>query len=969
MAAERFDAFISYARASSATLASDLQTGIERFAKPWNRLRACRVFRDDASMSANSGLWSTIEGALQDARWLILIATPEAAVSEYVNTEIAWWVEHKGAASILLVHHSGELSWDRVSGDFSPATDCVPPALRGAYSEEPRWIPFTWFDARRGDGHEAGTAPGPALGASDPRFTERIADLAATIRGVERDALIGENVREHRRARRLARGAAVALGVLLVASVIGGIVAVAQGNEAAAQRDTAREQLRVATARQLASTAQNRTDTDLESALLLASSAYALEPDAQTYSALFAVASATPELDRFLDAGTGEGSVITSAAGTSDASHVVAGTADGRVLMWTIDAAATEASPESRTAVPAPVVLTTVEGAVEFVEVSDDASVVLAGGVTREGVNRDVVARDTALWAGGDVTPLAVDLAPLAMSPSGGTVLGWLDRDDGSDVFSEPYDVVTLQDGAEVARRPADLPPAWVSIPDDSTVVSMDGRGSGLVETVGGAAVSWSSPMGTWEFGGALSESGTRFTFTNGDTDFSIWDVPGAPENQGQAMLRANAPDARPSGVALSDSGLLATARDGVIYLGDIVSKDAAVPPARELRGAGNTPRYLSFLDDSTLLSASGTSLALWSLDEGSRLTTTLPAEIPFGCSACGPPHVAVDPSGARAVVVSDFDAAVTFVDADSGTSIGDLRDTVSFGGASDAVWLDEDRVLLVDAASNDYTVLSGADLATVDSSGTLDAAISPGTVSSAAERLALRDDGSVVYVSGDTTSIVDPASGTVRESFPAGGVLTGDGRYVVSFPSDPSASTVVVYDAGTGAELAQAAIPVRVIPAATAVDDTIILWSDTGDGDARVLQLDLPTGEVTDRGVTSAPASVSAISAEGIAATVENGWVSLIPIDPLVEVQALTLPPGVRQWTSIGFSTGAGHLVAANEPGSTITFLPIDPAVWSRVACAAAGSHLSVDQWAAVTGERELYVDACPSNPPRRSS
>jgi hypothetical protein len=79
-----FDAFISYSRRASTTLATDLQVAVEKFAKPWNRLRAVRVFRDDASMSANPALWSTIENGLTEAGWFILLASPAAAQSEYV---------------------------------------------------------------------------------------------------------------------------------------------------------------------------------------------------------------------------------------------------------------------------------------------------------------------------------------------------------------------------------------------------------------------------------------------------------------------------------------------------------------------------------------------------------------------------------------------------------------------------------------------------------------------------------------------------------------------------------------------------------------------------------------------------------------------------------------------------------------------------------------------------------------------
>ncbi|MEQ1735671.1 MAG: toll/interleukin-1 receptor domain-containing protein, partial [Rhodoglobus sp.] len=114
--AARFDAFISYSRRASSALAVELRNGVERFAKPWNKLRSSRVFLDDASMSANTGLWSNIEKGLTEAEWFILLASPASAASEYVTTEIRWWREHKSADRILLVLDEGDILWDAVAG-------------------------------------------------------------------------------------------------------------------------------------------------------------------------------------------------------------------------------------------------------------------------------------------------------------------------------------------------------------------------------------------------------------------------------------------------------------------------------------------------------------------------------------------------------------------------------------------------------------------------------------------------------------------------------------------------------------------------------------------------------------------------------------------------------------------------------------------------------------------------------------
>ena len=50
-----------------------------RFAKPVFARRGMRVFRDDANLSANPALWGSIRESLDAARYLLVLATPEAA--------------------------------------------------------------------------------------------------------------------------------------------------------------------------------------------------------------------------------------------------------------------------------------------------------------------------------------------------------------------------------------------------------------------------------------------------------------------------------------------------------------------------------------------------------------------------------------------------------------------------------------------------------------------------------------------------------------------------------------------------------------------------------------------------------------------------------------------------------------------------------------------------------------------------
>ena len=48
--AQGYTAFISYSHAVDGRLAPALQSALHGFAKPWYRLRALRVFRDQASL-------------------------------------------------------------------------------------------------------------------------------------------------------------------------------------------------------------------------------------------------------------------------------------------------------------------------------------------------------------------------------------------------------------------------------------------------------------------------------------------------------------------------------------------------------------------------------------------------------------------------------------------------------------------------------------------------------------------------------------------------------------------------------------------------------------------------------------------------------------------------------------------------------------------------------------------------------
>jgi TIR domain len=92
---ERYDAFISYSHAADGSLAPALQHGLQTLAKPLYQRKALWVFRDQTNLAATPGLWSTIEEALAASRFFVLLASPAAAESPWVQQELDWWHRHR----------------------------------------------------------------------------------------------------------------------------------------------------------------------------------------------------------------------------------------------------------------------------------------------------------------------------------------------------------------------------------------------------------------------------------------------------------------------------------------------------------------------------------------------------------------------------------------------------------------------------------------------------------------------------------------------------------------------------------------------------------------------------------------------------------------------------------------------------------------------------------------------------------
>ena len=306
-----YDVFISYSHTLDGVLAPALQTGLEQFAKPWYRPRALRIFRDTTSLTANSGLWSSIEKALAASAWLVLMASPQAARSPWVNREVAWWRENKSAQRLIVVLTEGEFAWADDAGHGDRSTAALPPALRGAVAEEPRWVDLRWLrDVDQVD-------------QSNPRLRGCVADIAAAVREVPKDTLVGEHIRHHRHTVRLARGGVTALAALLIAALVAAVVAVGQRNQAVAAQHNA-------IARGMAAQADRIRDQAPRLALQFGVAAIHIDPSPLTQASLVQ----TLLSSRYQGTLTGHTNSVSSVAFSPEGHILATASGDQTVILW-----------------------------------------------------------------------------------------------------------------------------------------------------------------------------------------------------------------------------------------------------------------------------------------------------------------------------------------------------------------------------------------------------------------------------------------------------------------------------------------------------------------------------------------------------------------------------------------------------------------------------------------------------------
>ncbi|HKP03033.1 MAG TPA: TIR domain-containing protein [Chthoniobacterales bacterium] len=200
-----FDAFLCYSHTDS-HLAGLIAVRLKKLIGSARGQHRGRIFHDVSDLSAAANLRPTILKALDDSRFLILLASPSAARSQWVNVEVEYWLKRNSPETILVVLTDGQIVGDRSGVTHGqPATTALPPSLIGAFAVNAVYIDLRWAKNATADITDRF------------EFAQAVARLAAAVTGRSVDDIVQRSARRVRQRRQLLIMSAGVLGLFAAA--------------------------------------------------------------------------------------------------------------------------------------------------------------------------------------------------------------------------------------------------------------------------------------------------------------------------------------------------------------------------------------------------------------------------------------------------------------------------------------------------------------------------------------------------------------------------------------------------------------------------------------------------------------------------------------------------------------------------------------------------------------------------------
>lgn len=310
-----FDVFVSYAHEDSA-VAERLQRDLSRVGTRWYRRDGLRVFRDETDLSANPALWPSIATAIDSSDALVVLCSPAAAASEWIEREIEHYLSEHGGKNLVLALVAGATPWDGDQASWRSLTATVPASLLVMPDLKP-----TVVDLRN-------------RGRVD--WQVAMVSLAAAVQAVPVAQVQAAQRREESQLRRHLAVVVVTLVALCLLTGWSSILASQASRRAGAAADET-------TSRRLAALAKQNAGTDPGLAVALAVEAWRTAPTADARVAVFsAVGWATDNEWHWNPARFPGDSRVPQAIATASAAEddgkddgkVVAGMSDGSLVAW-----------------------------------------------------------------------------------------------------------------------------------------------------------------------------------------------------------------------------------------------------------------------------------------------------------------------------------------------------------------------------------------------------------------------------------------------------------------------------------------------------------------------------------------------------------------------------------------------------------------------------------------------------------